>query len=97
MTTKQDIDRHVEVLAPADQRISAELQHRVVAARGDQVRKIILYGSRAQGRATPDSDFDLLVVEADPVVPREESRQLRRVLADLQVPVDVWVMGEQEF
>ena len=80
-----------------DRRISNELRDRIFAARGNQVRKLILYGSRVQGTATPDSDFDLLVVEADPVVPREESRQLRRLLADLQVPVDVWVMGEQEF
>ena len=80
-----------------DRRISNELRDRIFAARGTQVRKLILYGSRVQGTATPDSDFDLLVVEADPVVPREESRQLRRLLADLPVPVDVWVMGEQEF
>lgn len=80
-----------------DRRISDEVRDRIFAARGNQVRKLILYGSRVQGTATPDSDFDLLVVEADPVVPREESRQLRRLLADLQVPVDVWVMGEQEF
>ena len=80
-----------------DRRISDELRDRVLAARGDQVRKLILYGSRVRGTAAPDSDFDLLVVEADPVVPREERRQLRRLLADLPVPVDVWVMGEQEF
>ena len=84
-------------LAAADRRISAELSDRILSARGDQVRKLILYGSRAQGTGTPDSDFDLLVVEADPVAPREERRQLRRLLADLPVPVDVWVMGEQEF
>lgn len=89
-------ERHRD-LAAADRRISAELRDRILAARGDQVRKLILYGSRARGAATSDSDFDLLVVEADPVVPREESRQLRRLLEDLPVPVDVWVMGEQEF
>ena len=80
-----------------DRRISEELRDRILAARGDQVRKLILYGSRARGAATPDSDFDLLVVEADPVAPREESRQLRHLLEDLPVPVDVWVMGELEF
>ena len=80
-----------------DRRTREELRDRILAARGDQVRKLILYGSRAQGTGTPDSDYDLLVVEADPVMPREERRQLRRLLADMPVPVDVWVMGEQEF
>lgn len=84
-------------LAPHERRVSEELRDRILAARGDQVRKLILYGSRARGEATPYSDFDLLVVEADPVALREERRQLRRLLEDLPIPVDVWVMGEMEF
>ncbi len=97
MTTRTNPILRRRSLASGDRRIGEELKNRILAARGDQVRKIILYGSRAQGGATPDSDFDLLVVEADPVVSREEGQQLRRVLGDLPVPVDVWVMGEQEF
>jgi len=58
---------------------------------------VILYGSRAQGTATEDSDFDLLVVERDPVSKREEMLRLRQALSDLGCPVDVWVMGEEEF
>lgn len=97
MTNQRRAALHRPGLAADDRRISEELRSRILAARGEQVRRIILYGSRAQGRATSDSDFDLLVVEADPVAPREESRALRRVLEDLPVSVDVWVMGEQEF
>jgi putative endonuclease len=41
-------------LASGDRRIGEELKNRILAARGDQVRKIILYGSRAQGGATTD-------------------------------------------
>ena len=97
MTTHSKPNPNRQDLPSGDRRISEELRDRIMAARGDQVRKLILYGSRARGAATPDSDFDLLVVEADPVAPREERRQLRQLLEDLPVPVDVWVMGEQEF
>ena len=97
MTTHREPALREQAIAPGDLRISEELRDRILAARGDQVRKLILYGSRALGTAAPDSDFDLLVVEVDPVVPREERRQLRRLMADLPVPVDVWVMGELEF
>ena len=58
---------------------------------------IWLFGSRARGTHRPDSDFDLLVVEADPVSKREETRRLREAVKDLSVPVHVWVMGELEF
>lgn len=61
------------------------------------MRRIILYGSRARGTASPDNDFDLLVVAAEPVSKREEIQRLRRAVHDLPYPVDVWVMGEREF
>jgi len=80
-----------------DLRIGEELSHRILSSSGNRVRKIILYGSRAQGTSTGDSDFDLLVVETDPVSKREEMQRLRQQFGDLSVPVDVWVMGEQEF
>jgi len=67
MTTQRRTALHRCGLAADDRRISEELRDRILAARGDQVRRIILYGSRAQGRAAPDSDFNLLVVEADKV------------------------------
>ena len=41
--------------------------------------------------------FDLPVIEADPVSKREEMQRLHRAVHDLPYPVDVWVMGEQEF
>lgn len=97
MTSLQNLVLREQALSPRDRQVSKELRERILAARGTQVRRLILYGSRARGEATPDSDFDLLVVEADPVVPREERRQLRQLLEDLPVAVDVWVMGEIEF
>ncbi len=80
-----------------DRRIAAELAERVLAASRERIRRIILYGSRAYGTPERDSDFDLLVIESDPVAKREEILRLRRAVGDVSFPVDVWVMGEQEF
>ncbi len=85
------------MIADKDRRIAEELNKKLLAADGERIRRVILYGSRAQGSATEDSDFDLLVIEKDPVSKREEMRRLRQSLSDLDYPVDVWVMGEEEF
>ena len=80
-----------------DREIAEKLNKRLLASDGERIRRVILYGSRARGSATEDSDFDLLVVEKDPVSKRDEMRRFRASLSDLEYPVDVWVMGEEEF
>jgi predicted nucleotidyltransferase len=80
-----------------NRKIVEELKRRLLASNGERIRRVILYGSRAQGSATEESDFDLLVVEKDPVSKREEMSRLRESLSDVEYPVDVWVMGEEEF
>lgn len=80
-----------------NRKIVEELKRRLLASNGERIRRVILYGSRAQGSATEESDFDLLVVERDPVSKREEMSRLRESLSDVEYPVDVWVMGEEEF
>jgi predicted nucleotidyltransferase len=85
------------VLERLTRALSEKLNKRLLASDGERIRRVILYGSRALGSATEDSDFDLLVVEKDPVSKRDEMRRFRAVLSDLQYPVDVWVMGEEEF
>lgn len=85
------------MIAESDRKTVEELRDRLLARNGGRIRRIVLYGSRARGAATPDSDFDLLVVEADPVSKREEVSLLRLAVSDLPHPVDVWVMGEVEF
>ncbi len=48
---------------------------------GDQIERVILFGSRARGDATPDSDYDVAVfLKSIPDAWRE-----RRRLADLRV------------
>ena len=73
------------------------LKDRILTGTDQPIRQIILYGSRAQGMAHLDSDFDLLVVAADPVIKRDERHRLRAYLTDVPYEVDVWVMGEMEF
>src|SRR5215475_7978274 len=85
------------MLTESDQRTAEELRARLLARGAGCIRRIILYGSRARGTALPDSDFDLLVIETDPVSKRAEMQRLRRAMHDLPYLVDVWVMGEQEF
>src|SRR5215510_7174882 len=85
------------MLTGRDQRTVEELPARLLAQGVDCIRRIILYGSRARGTTSPESDFDLLVVETDPVSKHEEMQRLRRAVPNLPYPVDVWVMGEQEF
>ncbi len=62
-----------------------------------QPDRIILFGSAARGQMTPDSDIDLLVLEASPKQPRQESVLLRNALRGLGYPFDVMVMATERF
>ncbi|MCL6614251.1 MAG: nucleotidyltransferase domain-containing protein [Firmicutes bacterium] len=61
---------------------------------------IILFGSHATGHARPDSDVDLLVVEAEPFGPnrnrRREMARLWRALAGFAVAKDILVYSRDE-
>lgn len=85
------------MLTNEDRKISEELKKRLLACDGTRIQRVLLYGSRARGTATEESDFDLLVVEKDPVAKREEMERLRQVVSDQHRLVDIWVMGEEEF
>jgi len=85
------------MMANEDRKIAEELKTRLLACDGERIQRVLLYGSRAQGTATEESDFDLLVIEKDPVAKLEEMGRLRQAVSDEQYPVDIWVMGEEEF
>ncbi|MEL6130692.1 MAG: nucleotidyltransferase domain-containing protein [Cyanobacteria bacterium J06554_6] len=62
--------------------------------------KIILFGSWAKGTATPDSDYDLLIIDAK-LFGKGRSRRrligkLGRALASFQVPSDILLYGVSE-
>lgn len=65
---------------------------------GAQLKAVILYGSHARGRATEDSDVDLLVVVDDSLKPDEVRRSLSDLLLDILLEegelVSVLVLSE---
>lgn len=69
-----------------------EITRRIVTAANPV--KVILFGSRARGTAHTGSDLDLLVIERDPVSARQEAVRLRRLLRDLEMPIDIIVVGQ---
>jgi uncharacterized protein len=59
--------------------------------------EVILFGSRARGDESPDSDLDLLVIEPDEVIDREaETARLRRELRGYEVSLDVIVIDARQ-
>ena len=68
--------------------------HRLVVAA--HPRKIILFGSRARGDGTAESDLDLLVVLSSVKDRRAEMVRLQACLSGLGVPTDILVFSEQQ-
>ncbi len=57
-----------------------------------KAEKIILFGSRAQGRFTKDSDWDFYIIvdkEMDFPQKRKIITQMKRKLAELKIPNDI--------
>lgn len=50
---------------------------------GDRIARLVLFGSRARGDASPDSDYDVLVVLRGTVAPSTERRRLSSALYGL--------------
>ena len=58
--------------------------------------KVILFGSYAEGKSTPESDLDLLVIERVVASKRKEMIRLRKAIGSIGLPVDVLVFSEGE-
>jgi predicted nucleotidyltransferase len=83
-----------ESMAMTDEDLMEEAGRRLTAAAPDA--EIILFGSRAQGEARPDSDLDLLVIEPDFARRGEEYGRLRKELRGLGVAVDLVIYRRRE-
>ena len=59
-------------------------------------REIWLFGSRARGTSTPDSDYDLLVVAESPLPRTELAFLARKAIRDLGVAVDLVLVTPEE-
>lgn len=89
-------DAATPTLSPAD--VRREIRDRLLAADGDRVAAIYLFGSRAKGTARPRSDWDVAVVMREPVgVWEDEDLRLGALFYGLPFAVDLHVFGEQEF
>lgn len=60
--------------------------------------KVYLFGSQANGKATKNSDYDLLIIlkssDKDSI---ENMREARRILWDNPSAIDVFIFTEKEF
>lgn len=59
--------------------------------------RVILFGSAANGRMTPDSDIDLLVLDEEVADARAEAHRIRQALLGIPYPFDVIVMSSERF
>lgn len=72
-----------------------EAAGRTLAAVATDPVKIVLFGSRARDDAGPDSDFDFLVIERDPLDRHAEMVRLGRALRPLKAPFDIVVVSQR--
>ncbi len=56
--------------------IVTDLKNRLTQSLGSSVKDVVLFGSRAKGNFTPDSDFDVLVVLDNDYSGKEENKIL---------------------
>lgn len=83
---------------PDIEKILARVVERLVETAHPE--RIILFGSRARGETRPDSDLDLLVVEAEPFGPSrsrlKEIARLELALGAIPVATDLLLYSREE-
>jgi predicted nucleotidyltransferase len=94
------MDRSPLTAVPTSFRLVTDELLRQVTARIVGVlspEQVILFGSYAEGRATADSDLDLLVITKHPLSRRERLARIQGLFRDAPLPVQVITMSEEEF
>lgn len=71
-----------------------EIAERIVAAAASPAR-VFVFGSRARGEHRPESDLDLLVIQAAVQDRLVETMRLRDAVGAVDVPVDLLVVSEE--
>jgi predicted nucleotidyltransferase len=67
-----------------------------VIAEAIHPQKIILFGSRATGKARPDSDLDLVIVYDGEKSKRQVKLDIHRLLEPASLPIDLFVLTPEE-
>ena len=62
-----------------------------------RVQKVILFGSRAEGTADAESDYDFLIVAETDLRPAERGAAVRGLLMDIGAPMDFIVTTPEEY
>jgi predicted nucleotidyltransferase len=68
-------------LTSQEQQAAVDFAQKIYQQFDNQVKSILLFGSRARGEAEPDSDMDLLVILSD--TPPDVVRAIRYLAADV--------------
>jgi len=58
--------------------------------------KIILFGSYASGNPSEDSDLDILVIKEMKMARYKRSREVKKYLRGIKIPIDVIVYTKKE-
>ena len=81
--------------------ILSELRTRLAGLYGDRLVRLVLYGSRARGDTSPDSDIDVLVVLGGAVDSCNEIARTEKIVAEVSLSHDVAVacvfVSEEDF
>ena len=80
--------------------IISKVINEILEKEGIEVKKIILFGSRARGNFKKDSDWDLMVVinkNLSFLEKRKIIAEMQRRLAKHKIPNDIILKSEQQF